>query len=114
MWQLGLNIGLSALIISTALWVAKSTPVLGGFIVSLPLSTLITLALSKLQEDNPGNTFLLARSIFVAVPLTLLFFIPFLLADRWKLSFWACYFIGFGLLLVSYGLHRWIMANWMA
>jgi hypothetical protein len=113
MQQLILNIFMSASIISLALWVAKANPILGGFVISLPLSTLIALAFSKLQNHDVGNTFLLAKSIFVAVPLTLVFFVPFLLAERMKLSFWTSYLIGLGLLSISFGVHKWITINWM-
>jgi hypothetical protein len=114
MWQIALNILLSASIISTALFVAKTNPILGGFIVSLPLSTLIVLAFSKWQNQDAGNTAALAKSIFVAVPFTLLFFVPFLLADKCKLSFWASYGLGILLLAVSFVLHRYVMQNWLA
>ncbi len=78
-----------------------------------PLSTLIVLAFSKIQNGDSGNSVLLAKSIFVAVPSTLLFFIPFLLADKFKLSFWTAYCFGFCLLSVSFFAHKIIMATWM-
>ena len=101
-----LNIGLSALLISIALWVAKANPILGGFIVSLPLSTLIVLALSKIQNETPENSTLLAKSIFIGIPSTLVFFIPFLMAEKFKLSFWQCYFSGFAMLGLGFFVHR--------
>lgn len=112
MLQIVFNIFLSATMISFALWVAKTNPILGGFIISLPLSTLIALALSKIQNSDPGNTFLLAKSIFIAVPVSLLFFVPFLFAERFRLSFWASYGTGLVLLVLSFGIHRWLMARW--
>jgi hypothetical protein len=110
--QLILNIFLSASVISLALFVARTNPVLGGFIVSLPLSTLITLGFSKAQNQDLGNTFMLAKSIFVAVPATLLFFVPFLFAEKLKLSFWSSYFTGVVLLALSFFIHRWAMKVW--
>lgn len=107
--QFLLNLMLSASLISAALWIAKANPVLGGFVISLPLSTLIVLALSKIQGNSVGDTFVLAKSIFVGVPLTLGFFLPFLVAERFKLSFWSCYGLGLSLLLLSFLAHRWIM-----
>jgi hypothetical protein len=103
------NIGLSATLISVALWVAKQNPVLGGFIISLPLSTLIVLALNKFQNTDPGAGVILAKSIFVAIPASLTFFIPFLLSEKLKLSFWTCYLSGVALLGVSYFIHKSIM-----
>lgn len=107
------NVLLSASMISTVLYISKVNPRLGGFILSLPLATLITLALAKMQNQDVGNTFELAKSVFVAVPLSLVFFVPFLVAERFKLSFWSCYLAGIVLLFVSYIVHRWVSLNWM-
>ncbi len=101
-----LNILLSSALISFTIWLSKKNPSLGGFIISLPLSTLIVLAFSKLQNIETENTFNLAKSIFVGVPATLVFFIPFMLADKLKLTFWTCYASGFALLSVSYFVHK--------
>lgn len=108
------NLALTSALLSLVLWVSKANPVLGGFIVSLPISTLIVLALSKAQSQDPANSFLLAKSIFVAVPASLLFFVPFLLAPRFKLPFWTAYAAGLGLLILSYGIHRWVMSRWVS
>src|ERR1035437_7796649 len=112
MAQIILNIFLSASIISTALYVAKTNPVLGGFIISLPVSTLIALGFSKTQNQDLGNTFILAKSIFVSVPVTLLFFVPFLFAERLKITFWLAYFMGVVLLGFGFFIHRWVMRVW--
>lgn len=113
MFEVILNVVLTSAILSFVLWLSKTNPILGGFIVSLPLSTLIVLAFSKIQSQDAGNTVLLAKSIFVAVPATLLFFVPFLLADKLKISFWTSYVVGFCLLVVSFGIHKVIMENWV-
>jgi hypothetical protein len=113
LFEIILNIALSATIISAALWVAKTNPILGGFVISLPLSTLIVLALSRFQNKDAVSTVLLAKSILLALPLTVLFFVPFLLSDKLKLSFWTSYFSGISLLIVSFGLHKWIAAKWL-
>lgn len=105
------NIALTSTLLSLVLWLSKTNPNLGGFILSLPVSTLIVLALSKIQNGDVGNTFTLAKSIFVGVPSTLLFFVPFLVADKLKISFWSSYLIGFVLLGVSYGIHKWVISN---
>ena len=99
---------LSATIISLVLSLSKTNPIMGGFILSLPISTLIALALSKIQGQTVENTFLLAKSVFLSVPLTLTFFLPFLFADKLKLSFWTSYSIGIMLLSISYLAHKWL------
>jgi hypothetical protein len=49
----------------------------------------------------------LARSILVALPITVLFFIPFLMRDRF--SFWGAYALGCALLPFGYLVHRAVM-----
>jgi hypothetical protein len=49
----------------------------------------------------------MARSILVALPISVLFFLPFLMRDRF--SFWGAYALGCALLPVGYLLHRAIM-----
>ena len=105
------NIFLSAILISTALWISKSNPILGGFIVSLPLSTLIVLALSRIQGSNSEVSSTLAKSIFVGIPASTVFFVPFLLAEKLKLGFWTCYVSGFCLLGLGYFVHRYLVSH---
>ena len=112
--EIALNVVLTSAILTFVLWVSKSNPTLGGFIVSLPISTLIVLAFSKIENQNPGSSFMLAKSIFVAVPTTMLFFVPFLLADKLKLPFWTSYISGIALLAVAYWIHGWIAGQWFA
>lgn len=100
------NIFISAALISFCAWLAQRRPELAGFIISLPLSTLLVLALNQTQYGDPAKGTLLAKSIFVAIPSTLVFFIPFLVADRLKLSFWVSYSSGVGLLVVAFFVHR--------
>lgn len=109
MAEIFFNLTISATVISLVLWISKSNPTLAGFVLSLPISTLIVLALSKLQNKDPGNTLLLAKSVMIGVPASLLFFVPFLFADKLKLNFWSSYMIGFLLLTVSYLIHKWLV-----
>jgi hypothetical protein len=97
---------ISALIISFASWLAGRNPRLAGFIVALPLTSILALAWSNIENQNQVASFDFAKSIFVAVPLSLLFFVPLLLAERVGLSFWQAYGSGFVLLGVAYYGHR--------
>lgn len=108
-----LNILLSAGIITGAAWLAKRNPSLAGFIIALPLATLITLPLAHFQSSDPVNSVAFAKSIFVAVPISLLFFVPFLLSDKLKLDFWVCYGVGLVLLAAGYFVHRYV-TNWLS
>lgn len=100
------NIALSAGFISFILWISRINPILGGFLLSLPLTTLVALGLGRgrhlLSEQEAIQ---MAQSVFFAIPLSLLFFVPFLIADRLKLSFWQAYASGLVLLGLAYLIH---------
>lgn len=100
------NIIFSSLIIGLCTWLAEKRPDLGGFIVSLPLSTLIVLTLTQLNHGNSEKTILLAKSIALALPASFVFFLPFLLASYLNLNFWILYSLGVSMLVVSYFLHK--------
>jgi hypothetical protein len=102
-----LNTLVSALVIATVAWLSRKMPGTAGFIIALPLATMLVLPLAYLQHRDSGSAFELARSIFVALPITVLFFVPFLFRER--LSFWGAYAIGCALLPVGYFVHRAIL-----
>ena len=100
------NLILAAAIISFTSWLSKTRPVLAGFIIALPLATLIALPMSHLQTDNPETTVSFAKGFFVGVPVSLLFFIPFLCANKLKWGFWGYYISGLLLLALGYFIHK--------
>jgi hypothetical protein len=104
-----IKILISAGIIAFASWLSGKRPELAGFIVALPLMTLLTLAFSNIEYQDPQNSIRLARSVFLSVPLTMTFFIPFLLADKIPFGFWGLYGTGFLFLVAAYFVHRWLM-----
>jgi hypothetical protein len=65
---------------------------------------MLALPLAYLQHRDPVSAFQMARSILVALPITLLFFVPFLMRDRF--SFWGAYALGCALLPLAYWVHR--------
>jgi hypothetical protein len=100
------NIVVSVLVISTASWLSHRVPSLAGFIVAMPLASMLVLPLSFREHGNPETSILLAKSIFLAIPVTLTFFVPFLFAGRFGLSFWQAYGLGAGALAVGFVVHR--------
>jgi len=100
------NVIFSACVISFVAWLSGQAPRLAGFIIALPLTTLLVLPLSYWQHGNAEISVDLAKSIFIAVPVSLVFFIPFLLAGYFKLTFWQAYGAGFALLFLGYHAHR--------
>lgn len=106
MW-LGLLKTLTAAgVISFCSWLSGKKPELAGFIIALPLTSLLVLAFSYVEYSNPEASIRFAKSILLAIPLSCLFFIPFLLADKWHVSFWVTYAAGIALLVVGYFMHR--------
>ena len=106
------NLFFSALVISLTSWLSKKFPELAGWIVALPLTTLLVLPLSHLQTGQMQNTTAFAKSIFTAIPVSLLFFVPFLFAEKFKLQFWQTYLAGIALLTVGYFLHKMVLQKW--
>ncbi|MBI3779367.1 MAG: DUF3147 family protein [Gammaproteobacteria bacterium] len=96
----------SALVIGIATEVAKRNPFWGAVIIALPLTSM--LALSWLYADTRDNALLtqFARDIFVIVPVSLVFFVPFLLEAKTRFGFVLNMGIGLALLAVSVWLLR--------
>ena len=55
---------------------------------------MLVLPLSHIQHGDATATITFAKSILVAIPITFLFFVPLLLAERLGLSFWFAYVAG--------------------
>src|SRR5207244_1640164 len=100
------NVILTSVLVSVAAWLSGKRPDLAGFIISLPLSTLIVLPMSHVEYGNAHTITTFAKSIMLAIPLSLTFFIPFLFAEKFKLGFWTCYLSGIACLCIGYGIHH--------
>lgn len=104
-----LKIAISACVIAFAAWLSGKKPELAGFIIALPLSTMLVLLFSYAEYRDPATSIRFAKSILAAIPMSLLFFVPFLIADRIPFGFWGVYAAGFILLVAGYFLHTYIM-----
>ena len=91
----------SALIIGVATEMAKRYPFWGAVIIALPLTSI--LAMSWLYLDTRNNEVLtqFARDIFMLVPVSLLFFLPFLVEKRTGAGFIANMMVGLALLALG-------------
>lgn len=103
---------LAGLIVSSASWLAGRSPALAGFLVALPISTAILLPIVYFEQGSAGEVNQLARSVAIAVPLTLSFFLPFFLTLRFEMNFWLTYGLGFFALGIAFIAHRWI-TSWI-
>lgn len=98
-------------IISFTSWLSGKRPGLAGFLLALPISSMIALMFSYSEYRDSQKSIEFAKSVLVAVPLSLTFFVPFLFADRLKLSFVSLYILGVVSLVIAYVIHRSIFGN---
>ncbi|MBC61329.1 MAG: hypothetical protein CMP11_02650 [Zetaproteobacteria bacterium] len=103
----------AAMTISFCSWLSNKRPELAGFIVALPLTTILVLLFSQAEFQDPNNSIRFAKSIFLGVPVSMLFFIPFLFAEKLNLNFWTCFASGIGLITIGYWLHKSLMNFFM-
>lgn len=108
------NLLVSALVISTASWLSRRVPAAAGFLVAMPVASLLVLPLSYREHGDAASSILLAKSIFIAIPVSLTFFLPFLFAGRLGLSFWQAYGLGAAALPVGYLVHRLVTRTFFA
>ena len=105
------KIVISGLVIAFASWLAGRRPVLAGFIVALPLVSILAIFLAYTEHQDMEKINQFAVSILAAVPLSLLFFVPFLLNKWLKLNFTATFSLGMVLLAAAYFIHSSILKS---
>jgi len=99
---------LAAFVIAFASWLSGKKPELSGFIIALPIASIIAIVFSYLEHKNTENSVIFAKSILIGVPISYLFFIPFFFAKNLNMNFWIIYGIGLTLLIIGYFLHKYI------
>ena len=100
---------ISGLVIAFSSWLAGRKPLLAGYIVSLPLISLLSIVMSYIEYRDMNKINQFAVSILVAVPLSLSFFIPFVL-NRWlKMGFPLTLALSLGCVFLAYVIHHRIM-----
>lgn len=109
MYFFALKVAISACVIAFASWLSNKRPDLAGFIIALPLGTMLVLLFSYAEYRDPAASIRFAKSIFIAIPMSLLFFVPFLLANKLPFGFWGIYAAGLALLVIGYFTHTYIM-----
>jgi hypothetical protein len=99
---------IAAVAISFTSWLSGKRPELAGFIIALPMASILVLAFSYLEHRNPTTSIIFAKSILIGVPVSWLFFAPFFFAEKFSYGFWTSYVSGIILLTVGFLLHRYI------
>ena len=109
MLSFALKVLFSGLIIAFASWLSVKKPILAGFIIALPLMSLISIFFSYLEHKDMEKTITFSKSILVGVQASLTFFIPFFFAKSLGLSFFTTYLIGIIFLVCGFFTHKFIM-----
>jgi len=105
-----LKILVASSVISFTSWLSAKKPDLAGFIIALPIASLLVLAFSYLQYHDTKASISFAKSILVGVPVSWLFFLPFFFAEKFNYGFWISYVVGIALLVIGFFLHRYIVS----
>jgi glycopeptide antibiotics resistance protein len=74
--------------------VAKRSPALGAFVAVLPLVSILSMTWLYWDTRDAAKVSAFAREIFYLVPLSLLFFLPFLFEQRTHWPYWLNFSIG--------------------
>jgi len=106
-----LKIFISAFLIAFASWLAGKKPVLAGFIIALPLASMLAILFAYFEHHDMDKLNKFATSIVVAVPLSLSFFLPFLMNKWFKFNFAYSYILGIALLTCAYFIHSTLLKS---
>jgi len=97
-----IKIAIAASLIAISSSFAEKRPALAGFLIALPLSSMLALAFTYLKTKDTEVASQFGRAILTGVPISLLFFVPFVFAERLKWSFGWLYVFGLCLLAIGY------------
>jgi hypothetical protein len=75
-------------------------------VTALPITTMLVLVLGHADGIELRQQVAFARSLILAIPLSASFLVPFVVAPRLGLSFWAAFAAGIVMLGAGYALHR--------
>ena len=97
---------IAAVLIAFTSWLAGQQTILAGFLIALPLTSILTILFSYLEYRDMEKINQFATSILVAVPLSLAFFLPFILNKWLKMSFVPTFASAIGCLIAAYFIHQ--------
>jgi len=103
----------TASVIVFSSWLSQKRPDLAGFIIALPLASLLALALAHFQHGDVEKSIAFGQSILLAVPVSYLFFIPFFVPKLAESGFWVVYGLGLSLLVAGFFLHQ-VLIKWLS
>lgn len=106
-----INVAVSVAVIVVAAWLSKRYPATAGFVTALPITTILVLVLGHVDGVPVAQQATFAKSLLLAIPLSASFLLPFVVADRLRLSFWTAFAAGLAILGVAYAVHRAIVGG---
>ena len=106
--EFAVKVVIAALVISFASWLAGRFPTIAGFVIAMPIATMIVMPFAQIEYQDPARTAALAKGILIAIPVSVMFLVPFLLIDRLG-GFWPAYGLGFLLLVAGFFLQQWVV-----
>ncbi|MGC1497854.1 MAG: hypothetical protein WA790_18765 [Sulfitobacter sp.] len=101
---------IAASVIAATSWLSNKKPEIAGFLVALPLVSILAILFSYLEFKNTESTVTFAKSILIGVPISYLFFLPFFFAERLNLGFWGAFLSGLVLLVIGFFVHQAVMS----
>ena len=106
-----IKVVVAALVVTICSWLAEKRPELAGLIVVLPLNALIVLEFSCIHSENPVIGLKFAKGFLSGLTVLVLFFVPFLVGERLKISFWNTYALGVAFVIAGFLVHRAVNGN---
>ena len=100
----------AALIIAFSSWLSGIYPKLAGFIIALPIVSLIAILFSYYEYKDVDRTVTFTKSILIAIPVSYLFFVPFFFSKSLGTNFYLLYGSGILLLIIGYLIHKYIVS----
>lgn len=97
---------MAGLIVAFTSWLAGRKALLAGFVIALPVISMISLCFIYFETRDMDKVNQYAVSILTAVPLSLLFFLPFVLNRWFNLNFPLSFGLGLALLFAAFLAHR--------
>lgn len=102
---------LSGLIIAYASWLSGRKPVLAGFLIAMPMMSMLSILFSYIEYRDITKVNQFAISILTAVPLSLTFFLPFLINKWIKMNFTVTYLAGLSCVLIAFWIHHFLFKH---
>ena len=88
--------------------IAGRMPRLGGLVLSLPIVSIMAFVMAWMTTKKPEVLSGLAQEMLILIPLTLVFYVPFLFINQTNFSFWMALIVGVVLTLIAVGICFWI------